>query len=255
MTHPATDAILRSTGWRFRDETLLLTALTHSSYTFEQGGEHNERLEFLGDSVLSLCVTTLLMEKFPGATEGQLSRMRAELVRTESLGQVGERLGLDQLVRLGKGEEATGGRSKPSILENTAESLLGAIFVEGGLDACRVMVQAWFAERIDHLEPTAPEEEAWKDPRSRLQEHTQAALRITPHYTIDGREGPDHAPTFTATAWVGERAVGHGSGPRRKDAFRDAARDALDHLLAAPAEPAAADPDDPDALLVPEDRA
>ncbi len=249
MSHPSLEAILQATGWRFRDEALLLTALTHSSYAFEQGGEHNERLEFLGDSVLNLCVTTLLMERFGNASEGQLSRMRAELVRTETLGAVGERLGLDRLIRLGKGEESTGGRSKASILENTAESLLGAMYLEGGLDACRVMVQGWFAERLDNLDPDAVEDEDWKDPRSRLQEHTQALWRITPHYTVDGREGPDHAPTFTAAAWVGDRLVGRGRGSKRKDAFRDAARDALERLLeAAAARTSTAD--DTDALLI-----
>jgi len=215
-------------GHTFSDSSFLEQALTHTSWSHENRGEHNERLEFLGDAVLEMCTTLLLMEHFVSAREGELSRLRARLVNTEVLADIGSALGVGEHLRLGRGEEAHGGRERISILENTVEALLGAVYSDAGFAACQRVVSAWMLPRIAELDRPAERANAWKDARSLLQEHTQALVGEPPTYTVEQTGGPPHLPTFTAQVALGEDVVGRGEGKTKREASRAAAQAALE---------------------------
>lgn len=212
-------------GHAFSDLELLQTALTHSSWVHENGGEDYERLEFLGDAVLQLCCTRLLVERFATAREGELSRMRSRLVSTHALARLGRRLGIGEALRLGVGEEATGGRDRPRLLAGAVEALLGAVFTDGGYPVASRTVSEWLAAPLDAL--AAEGAGAWKDPRSRLQERTQRTDGAVPTYEVTEREGPAHDPTFVVEVRVGDRVLGQGEGSSKREAARRAAEDAL----------------------------
>jgi ribonuclease-3 len=220
-------------GYAFCDHQLLACAVTHKSFANEAPPEdlveHNERLEFLGDAVLNLIVSRMLMDANPGASEGELSRMRAYLVCERELARTSTRMGLGELLRLGRGEERSGGRAKNSLLANLFEAILGAVFVEGGYPAaCRVVERALGA-RVQASRQSAP----MFDPKSRLQEIFQQEGKAPPSYRLVALTGPEHKRKFTVAVFDGEgkhTELGRGEGGSKKEAEQSAARDVLRHI-------------------------
>jgi ribonuclease-3 len=194
-------------------------SLTHRSYAYENGGlPTNERLEFLGDSVLGLVVTETLYLTHPDLPEGQLAKLRAAVVNMKALADVGRRLELGRYVRLGKGEEATGGRDKSSILADCVESVIGAVYVDRGLETAAELVHRLFDPVIDEARGLG----AGLDWKTSLQEMTALHDLGVPEYRL-ADTGPDHAKTFTATVYVGGAPYGTGHGRSKKDAEQEAA--------------------------------
>jgi ribonuclease-3 len=215
---------------RFKDPALLERALNHRSYAYERGtGAESsyERLEFLGDALLGMLVSDWLYRDDDRAAEGVLSRRRQSVVRTSTLARAAARLGLGEAIRLGRGEEGTGGRTKPSLLADAFESVLGAIYLDGGIRAARAFVRR---ELRTPLQETRGASGSSDDFKTRLQEHVQAELQQTPRYRIVLMTGPDHARHFVVEVWVGERALSRGTGSNRKRAEQQAARGALRKL-------------------------
>ena len=207
---------------------LLERALTHRSYAYEHGGlPTNERLEFLGDSVLGVIITDALYRTHPDLPEGQLAKLRASVVNTRALAGVARSLDLGKWLRLGKGEEVTGGRDKASILADTMEALIGAVYLDRGLDAATVMVRRLF----DPLMEAATAEGAALDWKTSLQELTAAKGLGVPEYVV-GESGPDHQKAFTAAAVVQGAVHGEGAGRSKKEAEQQAAEAAWRDLTA-----------------------
>ena len=204
------------------DPDLLERALTHRSFAYENGGlPTNERLEFLGDAVLGLVVTDALYRTHPDLPEGSLAKLRAAVVSTRALASVARELGLGRWMRLGKGEEVTGGRDKPSILADTMEALIGAVYLERGVDAASAMVRRLF----DPLMEAAAMDGASQDWKTALQELTAARGLGVPDYALT-ESGPDHAKSFVARALVGGFERGLGTGSSKKEAEQVAAEQA-----------------------------
>jgi ribonuclease-3 len=208
---------------------LLVLALTHRSYAYENGGlPPNERLEFLGDAVLAIVVTDHLYRRHPDLPEGQLAKLRASVVNMHALAKVARRLGeggLGAHLLLGRGEELTGGRDKASILADGLEAMIGAVYLEHGIDVARGLVHRLF----DPLLLEAPTLGAGLDWKTSLQELTAAQGLGVPEYRVDD-EGPDHRKEFTATVYVGGRGLGSGSGRTKKEAEQKAAEAAYTTL-------------------------
>lgn len=214
--------------------------MCHRSWCAENpGGPSNERLEFLGDAVLGAVVAEELYRRFPTADEGWLSRARATVVRASTLADTAEELGLGAELRLGKGEEATGGREKPSILADALEAVLGAVHLDAGRDASRAVILRLLGERI----ATASGEPGHLDDKSYLQEYASRVLREVVVYTVTDT-GPEHDKTFVATAVLAGQAWGVGTGRSKKQAEQRAARQAYD-ALTAEAPPGGDTPDTP----------
>jgi len=214
-------------GHRFRDLSLLDLALRHSSYTHErpEAGPSNEQLEFLGDAVLALTMSHLLMERFPDSTEGELSRRRASLVNARQLAQVARGLDLGACLLLGRGEERQAGRQKPSLLADALEAVLAAAYLDGGFKTAQRLVSRWFAPILAeqaHL--------TWQDAKTALQELTQARHKQSPIYHLLEESGPSHARHFTVELRLGDTALAQGEGPSKKQAEQQAARRALRKL-------------------------
>ena len=206
----------RELGYRFSDDTLLTRALTHRS----AGARHNERLEYLGDAALSLVVAEALYHRLPDAPEGHLSRLRASLVRRSSLAETARDLGFPTRLHLGPGELKSGGYRRESILADALEAVLGAIYLDGGLDALRPVVLRLYGERLEAL----PAHEALKDPKTRLQERLQARGLPLPVYHVEGVEGEDHHQQFKVACEVAGIATDvKGSGSSRRAAEQAAA--------------------------------
>ncbi|NLM45613.1 MAG: ribonuclease III [Firmicutes bacterium] len=213
-----------------RQKELYLTALTHSSYAHEHnlgGNAHNERLEFLGDAVLELTVSEMLYHRFPRVPEGKLTRFRAGLVCEESLVRLAEKLQLGAYLRLGRGEAASGGRRRPSLLADALEALLGAIYLDLGFAAVRKVVAELFQPLFNELENGS----LLNDYKTLLQEYTQAKMAMTPEYIIVRESGPDHDKIFVAQLLLGGRIYGEGSGRSKKEAEQEAARAAYERLV------------------------
>jgi len=221
-------------GYRFHDPALLRTALTHRSYLHENPaeggdraeGEDNQRLEFLGDAVLSLAISTLLYRVHPSFREGDLTRMRAGLVNEHQLSELAGDLGLAGYLVLGHGEEASGGRSKRSILADAFEAVLAAVYLDGGYQAAVDAVERLFADLVQ----SSAGRDLLEDYKTRLQELTQADFNQTPDYRLTGIEGPDHDRTFEVTLALGSIDLAVGRGRSKKEAERAAARAALKKL-------------------------
>lgn len=213
-------------GVTFDSAELLLEALTHTSYANETDEDvrHNQRLEFLGDAVLDFIVGRWLFERLPDATEGELTSLRARLVRTESLAQLAERLSLGDYMRFGHGEEASGGRQKAANLCAGFEALVGALYLDQGI----AVAERWFESVLESQAAEIEQARLIKDPKSELQEYTQALMRITPRYEVVSIEGPDHARYFTVSVIVGDACWGTGSGSSKQLAEQAAASQALD---------------------------
>ena len=223
MTH---EALFARLGYRFKDERLARQALTHRSF----GAPHNERLEFLGDGVLNCAIADLLYREFPDADEGELSRLRATLVRQEALAQIAASLDLGAQLRLGPGELRSGGHRRESILADALEALIGAIFLDGGFEAARRVIQDLMLARIGEL-PAAAE---LKDPKTRLQEYLQARGLALPVYALEEVVGESHNQTFTASCTVAALSLrASGQGASRRRAEQEAARLVLEALSTA----------------------
>lgn len=229
MAENSLDAFQELIGYRFRNPQLLLEALTHSSFAQESSGRvrDNEQLEFLGDAVLNFLVSVWLVDTFPQCGEGQLTRARARLVAAPHLGVVAARLGLGDCLRLGRGEEKTGGRSKATLLVNALEALIAALFRDGGLETARTFIQRFI---IPEELASNPEELFWVDYKSALQELLQAERQAPVEYRVIEESGPEHQKTFTVEVVAGERLVVRGSGGSKKVAEQQAARMALELL-------------------------
>jgi ribonuclease-3 len=217
-------ALQERMGYRFRDEALLDRALTHSSHAhehFASSAGHNEALEFLGDAVLGFAVADLLHRREPGGAEGVKSKRRAALVSTPSLAERAQRLGLPALLRLGRGEEKTGGRKKANLWANAYEAVIAALYLDGGLEAAFAFVAAEFANDLGRAELPA------EDAKSALQELLQARGEAVPTYEVVAEEGPSHRRRFRVECRVGGEAIGVGEGSSKKSAQQEAARAAL----------------------------
>lgn len=219
------------------DADLLERALTHRSYAYENGGlPTNERLEFLGDAVLGVVVTETLYADHPDLSEGRLAKLRAAVVNARALAEVARTMGLGEHVKLGRGEEITGGRTKASILSDTVEAVIGAVYLSGGFEVARSVVHLLF----DPVMRNAARMGAGLDWKTSLQELTAQLGLGVPEYVIDD-DGPDHAKTFTAQVRVGESLYGRGVGRSKKEAEQQAAETAYTELSDAAAANAAAD--------------
>ena len=215
-------------GYRFRDEKLLLTALTHSSMANEQGKGHlgsNERLEFLGDAVLEEVISAWLYMRWPEKPEGELTRLRAGLVCESSLARVCRSTGLNGHIRLGKGAELGGGRERDSIISDCVEAVIGAVYLDGGRDAAESLIMRLLAPE------KADEGSRLSDPKTELQERLQTGGNASIEYRMLSEEGPDHMKSFTYAVLVEGAEQGRGSGRSNQAAQQAAASDALKRLF------------------------
>ena len=216
-------------GYRFRDPGLVLQAFRHSSYVNEHVGaglEDNERLEFLGDAVLDLAVSHLLMEKNQEADEGELSRFRSMVVDEAGLHDVATRLQLGRYLLLGKGEDQSFGRQKPSILADVTEALIGAIYLDGGFDVTKKVIETLFSPLLKKLETDA----LVQDFKSLLQEFTQQAFKSLPKYRLTEETGPAHDKVFRIALAVNGTVLAEGMGKSKKEAEQCAAKEAYFRL-------------------------
>lgn len=216
-------------GVHFPSAALALQALTHKSWVNEHrdaGLPDNERLEFLGDAVVDLCISHRLMERFPQAPEGELSKLRALIVNEDGLARLARRLGLGELLLLGRGEELTGGREKNSVLADAFEAVLGALYSCAGLAAVLALVDVHFREPLEGV----AEGRSGVDWKTRLQEDVQSRLKLAPRYRLVSETGPEHEKTFEVEVSVGERPYARARGRNKKEAEQAAARTTLEML-------------------------
>ena len=219
----------RKLNYAFRNPALLQEALNHSSYANEHRAAHlhsNERLEFLGDSVLGFVTAEFLFQRHPEAPEGDLTRIRAALVCEQSLYEVAQRLGLGQYLKLGRGEEAGGGRERTSILADAVEAVFAAVYLDGGIDAARALIHRCLLD----AQRESVVEERRRDYKTALQELVQRQADQTLTYRMVDEQGPDHAKTFRAEVLLNGEAIGSGSGHSKKEAEQAAARAAMEAL-------------------------
>ena len=221
-------ALEKELGYKFRHRHLLELALTHPTHRFEKDptGGDNQRLEYLGDAVLGLLAAEFFYHELPAATEGEMTLLRGQLTRTETLAAIGAALGIAPFLRLGRGETLSGGAHRSGTLADAVEAVLGAAYLDRGLDGARKMFAHVFggqALRLCH----AP---APSNPKGELQEVLQSAGRPSPHYELLHREGPAHAQRFTIGAFSGDDLLAKATGPNKQTAERDAAARALQRL-------------------------
>lgn len=217
-------------GFEFQDIELLITAMTHRSYVNEHRksvSEHNERLEFLGDAVLELVVTDFLYNTYD-EPEGILTSWRAALVRTESIGDAGKKLGYEPLLRMSRGEKQGSDRARMQILANAFEALIGAIYLERGYDDAAAFIGKNITSKLDAI----LKEGSWRDPKSHLQEVMQRQDNFTPRYVVLEEVGPDHDKMFTLGVYSGNKLVSQGTGPSKQAAQQAAAKAALEQYPA-----------------------
>jgi ribonuclease-3 len=222
---PYQDFAREKLGYEFKDIQLLVTALTHRSYVNEHKksvNEHNERLEFLGDAVLELAVTDYLFNNF-SEPEGILTSWRSSLVRTESIGEAGDKLGYEPLLRMSRGEKNGSQRARQQILANAFEAVIGAIYLERGYNDAEEFIKKHILSKLEGILATG----SWRDPKSHLQEVSQRIDGHTPVYKVLSEVGPDHDKVFTLGVYVGDKLMGKGSGPSKQYAQQEAARAAL----------------------------
>ncbi|MDP8225545.1 MAG: ribonuclease III [Candidatus Lernaella stagnicola] len=224
---PTLEELLIALGHDFNDRSLLERALTHSSFANEsEESEDYERLEFLGDAVLELVVSDMLVERFPDHKEGELSRRRASAVNRRTLAAIARRLGLGEHVRMSHGEEKTGGREKDTILADVFEAVVGSIYLDAGLGAAAAFIERYF----DLLFEGFDEKLLFKDYKTRLQEISQAKYGSAPYYRVVGASGPDHNKRFVVHVIIADQLFGEGEGRSKKDAEQAAAQAAFGHL-------------------------
>lgn len=224
--HPHIDCDFeKEAGISFKNPELLQTALTHRSFVNESNSahEHNERLEFLGDAVLELVVTDHLFRNYPDAPEGALTAYRAALVNTAMLSSIAQELGINDCLRLSKGESKDTGRARSAILANTFEAVLGALYLDQGYAAAETFIQKHVVSKVAEVIETG----AWKDSKSAFQELAQAKYGHTPRYEVLRSEGPDHDKHFVVGVYLGEVSVAEGEGNSKQEAEQNAAERAL----------------------------
>lgn len=233
IRHPTSQAPLPMPadhlGHRFNHQGLLTRALTHSTYRVEHPGpgrQDNETLEFLGDAVLDLVIGALLIERYPTLAEGDLTKLRSALVQEQHLALVATNLRLGDFLLLGKGEDRSGGRHKPSLLASTYEAVIGAIFLDSDYPTVQALVEGHFNAYLADARRSIET----KDAKSALQELTQEQFNTAPTYVLDNEEGPDHAKTFTVSALLLGQVIGSAAARNKKAAEQKAAAAALDHL-------------------------
>lgn len=216
-------------GYKFKRRECLKRALTHKSFANEQRlpqTEHNERYEYLGDAVLELSISHLLMERFPDYPEGELSKLRAAIVNENQLAELAREIDLGDYLYLGKGEDQTGGRDKPSLLSDAFEAVLGAVYLDRGFEKSKKVVMHLYEDVLE----CAGDEGFVRDFKTRLQEVSQARFRAVPRYRLQGTTGPDHSKTFEVHLFINDERMGVGKGPSKKAAEQEAAEAALKHL-------------------------
>jgi len=212
-------------GYTFKNEKLLQTALTHRSCLNEPGvSESYERLEFLGDAVLEMIISVYLFNKYPDKMEGYLTAARSATVRTESLSKISKDHGIDTYIIMSKGEESTGGRNNPSILEDVIESLIGALYCDGGFDAANQFFKNFILPNAESI----INENQLKDAKSLLQEKAQSKGFVSPLYKTVKESGPDHNKTFEVVVLVNNKEITTGSGKSKQDAEQNAAKKAIE---------------------------
>jgi ribonuclease-3 len=216
-------------GYVFNQESLLYEALTHRSFSQiheHTHAQHNERLEFLGDAVLGLVISQILVANFPSFTEGELSKLKAGLINRATLARAAGRLQLGQWLRLGRGEEVSSGREKHSLLANALEALIGAVYLDGGLEAARAFISRVLAAEFSDLRDS-PELSAGGDWKSRLQEWVHKHEGTSPQYRLVQESGPDHQKVFAIIVEIRGKVMGRGEGRTKKEAEQHAAEQAL----------------------------
>lgn len=217
-------------AYSFNNPNLLLDSLTRRSYWHENRDScehHNERLEFLGDAVLGLTIAERLYEEFPGFEEGDLQKSRAKLVNRTTLANLARDLGIAKFIRMGRGDELSGCRDRDSILADTLEALIAAVFLDGGFSAAKEFILRIFSGLIEIL-CNGTEEHDFK---SAFQEKVQSSLGLTPTYHVVAQWGEEHCKTFAVAVQVGQNTVGQGTGRNKREAAQNAARNALDELF------------------------
>jgi ribonuclease-3 len=220
-------------GYRFGEIGLLENALTHRSFVNENPAppfKDNERLEFLGDAVLELTITDMLMQKFPDYAEGQLSKLRASVVNEQPLAELARRFRLGEFLLLGRGEETSGGRMKTSLLANAFESIIAAMFLDGGFDRTAAFIGRFFEPLIEEGGTTT----VYRDYKTAAQEVCQTRFRDVPRYVLISETGPDHDKRFETSLIIGERIIATGTGRNKKEAEQQAAKTAMEALQKMP---------------------
>ncbi len=219
------ESLEKKVDYSFKDKSLLNMALTHTSYVKGDGraSEHNERLEFLGDAVLELCVSEYLYNRFSEYNEGDMTRLRAQTVCEGALFDVAKRLGLGSALLLGRGEDHSGGREKPSILSDAVEALIGALYIDGGMDTARRFIMSFIGEAVQSAVSGGPH----KDYKTMLQEYVQKRHMGQIAYVLTGSSGPDHNKVFAMDVSVAGTVVGSGEGKTKQEAGQQAAKAAL----------------------------
>lgn len=223
------EAFEKKLGYTFKNKNLLINALTHSSYANEarNGITSNERLEFLGDSVLSIIVSDYLFKQFSNIPEGELTKLRASLVCEKSLCAFSREIGMGEYLRLGKGEDKGGGRERDSILADAFEAVLAAMYLDGGIEVCRKHVMRFVLPELQHTD-----DEVFKDYKTALQEIIQRNPEESVTYILTDEFGPDHDKVFTVEVHLNSNVIGTGKGKSKKQAEQSAAKQAL-HLMGA----------------------
>lgn len=221
-------ALIKKLDLKISDEHLIKNAFVHRSYLNEskEFENSNERLEYLGDAVLELATSEYLYKTYPEFQEGMLTNLRAALVRTESLGETALLLGFDKLLLMSKGEEATGGRQNRSILADTFEAFLGALYLDSGYKTCVDILQEFLFKKAD----TVLSEQTYKDNKSLLQEISQSRYKATPQYLLKSESGPDHDKEFVMQVMIGADAYAIGKGKSKQTAQEDAAKNTLEMI-------------------------
>ena len=220
------DDLQNSIGYSFKNEKLLVTALTHKSYTVkpsETGDVNNERMEYLGDAVLELVTSDFLYNNYKDMSEGEMTKLRASLVCEPALAIDAREINLPDFIYLGKGEENTGGRERDSIVSDAFEAVIGAIYLDGGMDAATKFINTFVLNDIEH-------KQTFFDSKTVLQERVDATNLGELQYVIVGESGPDHNKTFTVAAVINGERSGVGEGRTKKEAEQQAAKDALSSL-------------------------
>lgn len=228
MTQEELKSLQKTLGIEIKDEKLFITAFIHRSYLNEHQDkniESNERLEFLGDAVLQLISSEYLFNKYTNTPEGELTNLRSSIVCTASLAQESKRLGFGKLLLMSRGEEITGGREREYILANTFEAVLGALYIQEGLDFCKRFLERELLYKVENI----VKEEKYKDHKSKLQEIAQEKYSYTPQYTLLESWGPDHDKTFRVAVKIGDKIFGEGVGKSKQKAEMEAAKNALEN--------------------------
>lgn len=220
--------LAKELGVQFKDISLLKRALTHRSFLNEnrEVERSNERLEFLGDAVLELIVSTYLYNEYPDRPEGDLTSFRSAIVRTESLAKASRELGYGKYLRMAKGEEESGGRDKDYILANTFEAILGAIYIDQGYEVCKTLVTKTLISKMDHI----VEHRLDIDSKTKIQEVAQAKYSLTPTYKVLKEYGPDHDKKFVVAVTLGKKIIGKGEGSSKQRAEEAAAEEGLKNI-------------------------